>query len=502
MKIAKNITLLLLLACSAAAADTAFATDDKMAQPGAVSLTPAQALEDIALARRALSQLHPGYDRYTSLETLDAGWAALERAANSGLSRDGLYLELSRQLALIRCDHTKAELADDIEAARKTQPVYLPFRFKLFDGRMYVSVAADGLALSRGDEIIAIDGEPVGKLIADVLPLFPVDGDTDFIKEPSISDFGEFMGPAFDHFMPYLRALDATVALDVRRPDGSEATLTHARLGFTAFAAITGERRFSTNFVDAVRYEPLGSDAAYLAIDTFINYRKPVNPNKIFKPIFKQMKSQGRTKLILDLRNNGGGSDDVQTALLRWIMDAPFREADAVWTRFNAMDPTLKPYLSTWTSAALNPKPHWFEKLDNGFYKVVSKRAGAPAGVIKPQRRAFDGELVLLTSYDNASAVTHLLSALKSAGRGTFIGEPTGGAATGATAGVIVFLKLPNSGTVVRVPLLRTVMVNAEQFDPRLGITPDIEAIDTLQSFLAETDPALDAAKRHLNITK
>ena len=43
----------------------------------------------------------------------------------------------------------------------------------------------------------------------------------------------------------------------------------------------------------------------------------------------------------------------------------------------------------------------------------------------------------------------------------TFIGEKTGGAPTGATAGVIFFLELPASGIKVRVPAQRTVIANA-----------------------------------------
>ncbi|MEM9233992.1 MAG: S41 family peptidase, partial [Pseudomonadota bacterium] len=355
--------------------------------------------------------------------------------------------------------------------------------------------------LTREDEILAIDGIPVGELIEDVYRYFPVDGDTDFIKESSISDFGEFHGPAFEHFMPFLRNIREEAALSVRRGDGPGEDMVVARLTFNDYTEITGEKMFSSNFVDAVRYEPLGEDAAYLAVDTFINYRKPVKPDNIYGPIFKQMAKEGRTKLILDLRRNGGGSTDAQTGLVKWIIREPLQQAEAVWTRANSIDEDLKPYLSTWNKAALNPDPRWFEDLGNGYYKVISRRAGAPGGPLKPKRDAFTGELVLLTSTDNASGVTHLLAALKGAGRGTFVGEPTGGSATGATAGIIMYLNLPESGITVRVPLQRTVIANGDQFDPRLGITPDILAEDTKESFFAGADPALEAAKSFLGVT-
>ena len=40
------------------------------------------ALEDIALAREALERVHPGYDRYTSQDQLDAAWIRLQAMAS------------------------------------------------------------------------------------------------------------------------------------------------------------------------------------------------------------------------------------------------------------------------------------------------------------------------------------------------------------------------------------------------------------------------------------
>lgn len=463
-------------------------------------LTAEQTLADVALTRHALEDIHAGYDRYTERAVLDALWAELLSDSEEGMTRGQLYLRLSEILATIRCDHTKAEIPDDFEADRNVRPIYLPFRFKLFDDRMYVSEVAEGIPLTREDEILSIDGESVDTLARKVSQYFPVDGDTDYVKESSISDFGEFHGPAFEHFMPYLQDIASVAILSLRHKDGTEEEVIVKRLTFDDYSAITGEKRFSRNFADAVRYEPLGTDAAYLAVDTFVNYRKPVNPDKIYRPIFEKMSAEGRTKLILDLRQNGGGSNDAQQGLVRWIIKEPLQQAEAVWTLTNAIDEELKPYLSTWEKAALNPDPEWFEDIGKGYYKIVSRQAGAPDGPLIPKEDAFEGELVLLTSTDNASGVTHLLASFKAAGRGTFIGEPTGGSATGATAGIILFLNLPESGITVRVPLQRTIIANTAQFNPRLGVQPDILAADTKESFFAGKDPALDAAKRFLDI--
>jgi C-terminal processing protease CtpA/Prc len=74
------------------------------------------------------------------------------------------------------------------------------------------------------------------------------------------------------------------------------------------------------------------------------------------------------------------------------------------------------------------------------------------------------------------------------------IGEQTGGSAEGATAGILFTLTLPESGIKMRVPAMRS-FVNNDEFEPGLGMSPDIKAPMTVAAFLNGEDPALDAAR-------
>ncbi|MEO1202899.1 MAG: S41 family peptidase [Pseudomonadota bacterium] len=465
-------------------------------------LTAAEAGAEIALARAALESLHPGYDRYTQRTQLDALWASLEASADGGMSRGDLYVELSRILAAIRCDHTKAELPSDVEARRRAEAMYLPFSFRLIDARMFVDRATDGSGLARGDEILEIDGRDIGTLIESVFPLLPVDGDTDYVKPGLFDTAGEFVGPGLDHFAPYLFEIDDGVELEVRDRSGQARKLSPQRIDFDAYERLIGQKRFSLNFSDSVRFETLGERGAYLAVDTFVNYREPVDAVAHLEPYFRRLKDEGRDRLIVDLRENGGGSDDAQTALISYLIDEPLLQAEAKLTRYVSIDPAIKPHLNTWDQSALNPDPEWFEPAGDGYYRIVAAEGGAPPGPVEPARYAFDGELVLLTSASNASGLTHLLANLQTAGVATLIGEKTGGAPTGATAGVIFFLKLKASGITVRVPAQRTVIANAAELPEREGITPDMLAPETIESWLNGRDPALEAALEFLSIER
>lgn len=73
------------------------------------------------------------------------------------------------------------------------------------------------------------------------------------------------------------------------------------------------------------------------------------------------------------------------------------------------------------------------------------------------------------------------------------IGEPTGGTQQGPTAGIIYFLDLPESGIRVRVPW-QLAISSIEEPVIGYGFSPDIHAPLTRESWLANTDPAYEAA--------
>ncbi len=451
---------------------------------------------DLALARETLERLHPGYDRYTSTAALDQMWRQLDRSLDEQVEFNEVYLGLSRILAAIRCDHTKAELPKDIEQARESAPLYLPFRFRLFntDGasRMYVSEPGN-TTLERGDEVLTIDGTPVQDRLAAVAPYIPVDGFTDHVKSVVLASSNEFLGSGFDHFDPLLNDTPAEVMVKARTSDGKIRTITRPRIGYAAFRDLTSDKRWGKNFSDpgAARIEFPAEKVAVLSVDTFVNYRKPAEPGAIYGPLFRQAAERNVETMILDLRRNGGGSTDAQLGLVARLITRPTLGARDIRVKTIDLD-GLRENLDTWEKAALNPKPAMFTRRDDGWWSVKPEFGGV-GGPLKPDPDAFGGRLIVLTSRSNSSGSTSFVSVMQATGRATLVGEPTGGSQEGPTAGIIFFLSLPNTGIVVRVPYQLTEQVTENPVYGR-GFDPDIEAPETYESWLAGRDPALEAA--------
>ena len=98
----------------------------------------------------------------------------------------------------------------------------------------------------------------------------------------------------------------------------------------------------------------------------------------------------------------------------------------------------FKKHLSTWEKRALSPKASRFNKNPAGFYSFKPNVLDDTQWV-KPSRHRFNGKLLVLTSKNNSSGSTNLLSILKKRPNPTFVGEQTGGSVEGPNAGVLFF---------------------------------------------------------------
>ncbi|MEM6640703.1 MAG: S41 family peptidase [Pseudomonadota bacterium] len=463
----------------------------------AVSAAPldhASVVADVTLAREAYERVHPGYTRYTDNAVLTAGWQAIidKSAQRGGLSVEQLYLDVQAVLAKIRCDHTKAELPSSLAKPRRNGPFYLPLRFELVDGRALVHDAVPDNGVAAGDELLAIDGQSIASLINRWAPLIPVDAYTDHVRAGELAWSREFDGGAIEHFMA-LEGVDPEATLTLKDAQGQTRTVTVARIGLTEQSQLAGSG--ARNFADAVSLDLRDDQTAILRVDTFVNYRQPVDPDDLYAPLFKQIERAGVRHLIVDLRQNGGGSDDARNRLLAHLITEPTRMTEEIRVKTLDLD-GLRPHLSSWEPKALNPSRWWFKQRDEGDYRIRGGLVSWLFGirhVVKPARYAWSGRLTVLTSPANSSGSTMLLAALKGSGRARFVGGRSGGNVAGPTAGIQFTLTLPNSQIRTRLPVQR-IVTGYSSTSPTGSIEPDILVQPSIEDRRAGRDVVLDAA--------
>lgn len=447
---------------------------------------------DVTLARSAYQDIHPGYTRFTAQATLDAAWDGMitQAEATGGMSDTDFYLALSETLALVRCDHTKAELSRAMRKDRQSARVYLPLRWTMVEGRALILDTPVGGEVSAGDEIISLDGRTIAELQTALHRYIPIDGYNDHARDTNMAASLEFMGGAVDHFGALLWDVPTTARLEIASADGSKRTVTIDRVIFADWKPIATAAN-ALNFKDAVSLTRIGARGAVLRVDSFVNYRQPVDPDSLYAPVFEALKTEGRDQLVLDLRRNGGGSTDASQGLFAYL--TPTARKMKLTETFKTLDhDAYVDYIDTWDKRAINPPRFAFRKTKAGEYELRGAFSDG-TDTVKPTKSAFKGDLTILTSRDNSSGSTNLISAVRAARDVTLIGEKTGGNPAGPTAGSLFFLTLPESGIKLRVPVIRFANNSGDVADG-VGLAPDIFAPDTVASLRDGRDVALETA--------
>jgi len=303
------------------------------------------------------------------------------------------------------------------------------------------------------------------------------------------------MGGAVDHFGALLWDVQPQAELQIRTQQGEVKTISVDRISFDGWEKLGDAKPSTRNFKDAVTYERIGRNAGYLKIDTFVNYRDPVKPDKLFDPIFKSIANDNRDYLILDLRENGGGSSDARMSLTAHLIDEPMKAKKEMRVSTLNLD-GLREHMSTWDKRALKPNPVGFKKNDDGTYSLRSF-VDDDLKTIKPDKYAFDGKLIILTSATNSSGSTSLSATLRAHRDAVLIGERTGGSSEGPTGGLLFTLTLPESGVRTRIPFFRY-FNNVDTFELGMGVSPDISAPMTFEVYMRGEDPAYDAALKYI----
>jgi len=441
-------------------------------------LAAAQASGDIALLRRAIETIHPGLYRYTRRSEIDSAFNRLEKAASHPTSDLDLWREIAIMVAQIHCDHTKPEASVAIDTYRTTYPTHFPIRFKIIEGRMIV-ISSDGSpgAPSPFSEIVGINGMPVPVILATLGRAVAYDGMTYQAIAAKLGSDSDLMGDDFNEYWPAFYGFARQWALDWKRT--SDAQVIHSTLAPIAFEQWKLLRwpggTYRDEFYNSLKWRVAGR-AAYLRIDTFVNYRNPVDATAFLGGFFSTLKSRSTDHLILDLRENGGGSEDVSVALGRYLLRDTF-----VWSKPVLLKAIrygdLPSHIESWgdVTELFEPPLDRFRTTRDGWFERIPEPENADDESVLPQPVSpdrFRGRVTVLTGPMNGSGATRTIAQLKEKIGARIIGEESAGSAEGPTAGHIFLLTLPNSGLKVRIPNAWN-RTNIAQFATTRGVPVD-----------------------------
>jgi hypothetical protein len=287
------------------------------AQPGppVPLLAPAALQEDLRFLRAAIDTTHPAPDLFASAETLRKAYEHVTAQLQQPLTRDQSWRALASLNPVFADGHMFVVYPDWREEARAhvaAGGTLFPYEVQVdVAGAMTIRTGLGGVASPlAGVGIASINGKPAAQVGRELLAL--MGGETPALRAHLLSRRMWFY---------YWKAYGAPRQFDLvlARPEGA---VTLRVAGSATFPA-------APSFDQTFRFTLLPDKAALLTIDQFQWADKPAF-YAFTKDVFARIRAAGVTTLIIDIRENSGGDDDMwKTGLLPYIADKPFRNASS-----------------------------------------------------------------------------------------------------------------------------------------------------------------------------
>jgi carboxyl-terminal processing protease len=367
---------------------------------------------------KRLSAIYPALE-YKGIYGREWTEPAAQRAREAKGDEE-FYQVLRELMASLKDTHT--HIASFPGQRRLASP---PVVLNEIEGKVAVIRADAGTGLKPGDMLLTVDDRPVADCLAGQMKL--VCGSTDRARVRGAC--GQLLAG-----VP-----GSTLTVGVQGPDNSLRRVTLRRerkAGFLEEPAITSRRLGDS--VGYIRISRWGGDDLISQFDQALEE-------------FKDCKG-----LVIDVRGNGGGSDEL---------------ADEVNGRF--ID---KPVVSS--------IDFWREEGTQEFHKTI--------GWVQPRGPwTYRGRLCVLTDEGCASACEHFVSGIEAMGRALLVGAPTNGAGGGPTMVTLC------DGTKLVISRAVGFRANGVMFEGH-GIPPHILAIPSLEDLRQGRDAAVNIAQTWL----
>lgn len=459
-------------------------------QPREKTFTKDELHKDFQIFRGSLEDFHPGLYAFRSPTEMQLIFREALDQIDEPLTEREYLRELSKVAAQIGCGHTDVVLSDASYAlTNRFFPLKLHFSgdqaFFIKDYR-----GESSLPIRVGDEVVSINGVQMDSLIAECMEMMTGDGFITTGKYHSLNNY-------FWYIHTYY--FGAVTSYKIKYRDSNQ------ELRETSFGTIDRKTVF-----DRYRREQAAKNQANLTlryseqelvaimtIKSFFDWEEGdqrINFNNRLQEIFQELDRKQINRLVLDLRDNGGGKEPWR--LFAYLHDQPIAFASQAkykysrkseYASYQQLDPSMR-WIKRTTLNQILPGSNKTKKLNDSTYLLTELYLTKPFKPLFPQ---YQGKVVILTNGGTFSAAALFASVMRSYDKAVFVGEETGGAYHGNNSMNPTYVTLPNSGIKVHIPLVRFSLDVEEKVELGRGIVPDHAIVPSTTDLINDVDVQL-----------
>ena len=461
------------------------------------TFSPQALNEDFLFLRKTLEEGHPGLYRYTSKAEMDRLFDETQHKLNRPMDELAFYRILAPLIAAIKDGHTSLEPAT-IVGDELTPQNDFPFSVRVLGNKVFIfdDFATNDHALA-GAEILSINGVPIETILHTMLAGITGDGNIVTGKvhhlegggglgyyralfAPMLYPLLGIKSPFILKYSPFQQVQERTIQI-TGRPFDELVKAYEKKYPADARPPLLPDGRIMPP--DEPRFLDHGNIAVW-KVAGFGGYTPADRNGAYIDTAFEQIRSHKSKVLILDVRNNGGGSDALGERLFSYFADTPFQYYDDLvanaltfsFLSHTRQDPPLPAHEF---ALGADGKYHWVKHL---------------LGRMQPRQPHFAGKVYLLINGGCFSACAEFVSTMHFHKKATFIGEEVGGGYSGNTSGFPYNVYLPHTKIVLVLPVVAYYLGVRGYAHADQGVMPDYPIQSTIQDLLAVKDNEMTLA--------
>lgn len=421
-----------------------------------------------------LSAKHPGFYRYTKKTEFDVYIDSVKSTIKDSMTTFAAFQKLKPIIAKINCLHTGIALSKPFSDQLNMEPNLFPFQLFFSDDKAFVvHNFSNNNTILPGDEIKEINGKSIPEITRLLFRLIPSDGYNQTLKWRALNL----------QFPTWYRIIDPNTDFKITVNKNNE-TKSYSIPG-VRFSDIAGNGFLEEPVRPKQLEYRVDNNVAILTIHSFgqtdIKNAKQ-DFRKFIDEVFNDLKTKNIQNLVVDLRDNTGGSDPNAEYFTSHFFGQPFR----YWDRIEVTEtvakeikgvsltlfyrkPVEKNGLWLWQKARHN---HEFD-----FYETQ-----------KPAENNYKGKTYVLINGFCMSSCADVAAVLSYNKKAIFVGQETGGGYQGNNSGMMPESVIQPFGFTLSVPLQKYINAVDPGKNYGRGTIPDHEVVPALEDVIQKRD--------------
>lgn len=402
--------------------------------------------------RDSLEQIHPALYRYRSKIEIDKLFDSCYTTITPAITEMQFYMLLRFMTSAIEDGHTAVTLEKGVMNEQLKKANIFPLKLWFIENKAFL-LCHYNKEIPAGTEIVSINNSRINNLRTTLFKYLVSDGKINTKKYSELNEGGF----PFLYYWLYGEKKQFTVEYKTLQGKTGKLVVQSCRLEDMDCSI----NRSNNN--QYLRLEIKKEGPAILTIKSFDLNSLNADENyfkRFLDSAFSEIGNKKVSKLIIDLRDNGGGEDSYGALLFSYLTDKPFSYYSSLKTISYTYPQNAHPNLATQ----------------------------------QPSQKNYKGKCFFLINGRSFSSTSEFCAIAKSNKRGEFIGTETGGGYYGNTGGEHSRFTLPGTNIVVIIPHRRYDLAVIPSKHNDRGTIADHYIIPTVNDVIESKDVQLNYA--------